>query len=140
MYEYQLELEQRQRKAIELTSELEIINQDIARLRLEKERLESDLISVIGHEMEGSKAYDIGDRCVTLKTDMIYALNKKAYVHGDIYIPPEFDPVIQKITFEVNKKLFNEYEKTAPLEIRELLCDLVEKRPSKPNVSIKTRI
>lgn len=139
MQQYQTELENRQRRALELTYELEDINKQIARLRCDKEEAELELVTVIGHEYEGSKTYDIGDRSVTLKTDVIYALDKKAYTNGDYFLPPEFDPVLKKTTFEVNKKLFNHYESIAPLAVRELLNSLITKKDSKPSVSIKVR-
>lgn len=136
---YQIELEQREQQAIELTAKLERLNKQLAKLRLDKEQMELELIAVIGHEYEGSKTYDIGERSVTLKTDMIYSLDKKAYMSGDVYLSPEFDPILKKITYEVNKKLFDAYEQIAPLADREALHALVEKKPSKPNVSIRIR-
>jgi len=139
MQQYQLELEQRELRAIEITAELEKINRKLAKLRLDKEELELELIAAIGHEYEGSKTYDIGDRSVTLKTDMIYALDKKAYTSGDVFIPDEFDPVLTKLSYEVNKKLFNHYESIAPIHVREALNQLVIKKNSKPSVAIKVR-
>lgn len=137
--EYKIELEQRERRAEELTSEIETINKKLAKLRLDKESKELELISTIQHEHEGSKTYDIGFHSVTIKTDMIYALDKKAYISGELYLEPAFDPVLQKVTYEVNKKLFNAYEQMAPADVREVLNQLVEKKPSKPNVTIKVR-
>jgi hypothetical protein len=138
-HNYQLELENRQQRAEQLTIELETINRKIAKLRLDKESKELELIAAIQHEHEGSKTYDIGLHSVTIKTDMIYSLDKKAYISGDVFLPPEFDPVLQKITYEVNKKLFNAYEQMAPLAVRKTLNELVTKKESKPNVSIKVR-
>ena len=137
--EYKIELEQRERQAEELTRDIEAINKKLAKLRLDKESKELELIGVIQHMHEGSKTYDIGIHSVTVKTDMIYALDKKAYISGDVYLDPAYDPILQKITYEVNKKLFNAYEQMAPIETREALWKLIEKKPSKPNVSIKVR-
>ena len=137
--EHKLELEYRERRTQELTSEIETINKKMAKLRLDKESKELELIATIQHEHEGSKTYDIGMHSVTIKTDMIYALDKKAYISGELYLDPSFDPVLQKTTYEVNKKLFNAYEQMAPANVREVLAQLIEKRPSKPNVTIKVR-
>ena len=137
---YQLELEQREQKAIALTYELEKLNKKLAKMRVDKEQMELELISVIGHDFEGSKSYDLADRTLILKTEMIYSLDKKAYANGDLYLPPEFDPILKKVNYEVNKRLFNAYEKMAPLNIRNTLNELIEKRPSKPNVTIKVRV
>lgn len=136
---HQVELEQREKTAIELVVELEKLNAKIAKLRLLKEQAELDLISMIGHEYEGSKTYVLGDRSVTLKTEMIYSLDKTAYNSGEVFLPPEFDPVVQKVTYEVNKKLFNTYEQTAPADVRHILNALITKKESKPSVSIKVR-
>ena len=139
MEHYQVELQVRQQHVERLTIDLDALNKQIATLRLEKELLENELITTIAHDYEGSKTYDAGIYAVTIKTDMIYALDKKAYSNGDVYLPPEFDPIVEKVTYEVNKKQFNEYEQTAPIEVRQLLNELVEKKPSKPNVSIKVK-
>lgn len=139
MQAYQTELESRQKRAIELTYEIEETNNLLATLRLHKEQMESELKSVIGHDYEGSKTYEIGDRSVTIKTDLIYALDKKAYINGDYFLPPEFDPIVQKTTFEVNKKLFNKYDSTSPLAVRELLNTLVTKKEANLKITIKAR-
>lgn len=137
---HQVELEQRQLRSIEIVDQLEKLNKKLAKMRLDKERLELELIGVIGHEYEGSKTYDIADRKVTLKTEMIYSLDKKMYTSGEVYLPPEFDPILQKVTYEVNKRLFNAYEQMAPDSVREVLNTLITKKNSKPNVSIEVRI
>ncbi len=124
---------------LELINELEKVNCKLAKLRLAKEQLELDLIETIGHDYEGSKTYEIGERCITLKTEFIYALDKKAYASGDYYLPPEFDPVLKKVSYEVNKKLFNAYESHAPEAVRDILNTLVTKKESKPSVTIKVR-
>lgn len=140
MQEYQLDLEKREQRAIELTYELEKLNKKLAKMRLDKEQMEMELINVISHDFEGTKSYDIADRTVILKTEMIYSLDKKSYINGELYLPPEFDPVLKKVTYEVNKKLFNAYEKIAPLNVRNALNELVEKKNSKPNITIKVRV
>lgn len=139
MEHYQLELEARQQHIEQLTIELEKLNKCIAKKRIQKELLEQELIAAIGHDYEGSKTYDSGVYSVTIKTDMIYSLDKKAYTSGQIYLPAEFDPITEKVTYEVNKKMFNEYEQTAPIEVRQILNELIEKKPCKPNVSIKVK-
>jgi hypothetical protein len=136
---YQLELGNREKTAVEITNELEDINKALAKLKLDKEERELELIKVIGHRYEGSRSYDVGFHSVTIKTDFIYALDKKAYLNGDIFIPEEFDPILKKTTYEVNKNLFNQYEKMAPDSIRNSLNELITKKESKPNVSIKVR-
>lgn len=136
---HQIELENREKGCIELTYEIEKINKKIAKLRLEKEQKELELIALIGHNKEGSTSYSLADRTVTVKTDMIYSLDKKSYISGDVYIPEEWNPILTNITYEVNKKLFNSFEENAPESIREILNELVTKKPSKPNVTIKVR-
>ena len=53
--------------------------------------------------------------------------------------PPEFDPVLQSVAYKVNKKLFDHYESTSPLSVREALNELVTKKEGKLSVTIKTR-
>lgn len=139
MQNYQLELEQREMLAIELANKLDKLNAKIAKLRLEKESLEVELIAAIGHNLEGSKTYDVGDKAVTLKTDMIYSLNKDLYNDDSFLLPADFDPVVTKTVFEVNKKSFNSMVATAPAHVCDMLHALVTKKPSKPAVTIKAR-
>ncbi len=136
---HQVELENRERTAIDLVGELEKINKKMAKLRLDKEKLEVELIGVIGHDYEGSKTYDIGQSKVVIKTEKIYALDKAAYRNGDLFLPDEFDPVLKSISYEVNKKLFNSFVTTAPFAVRETLNKLITLKDSKPGVTIKVR-
>lgn len=139
MIERAEELGKREEYLMSLIEGVEEINKELARLKLIKENLEKDIISAIDHHYEGSKTYVVGDRAVTIKTDLIYMLDKKAYISGECYLPAEFDPVLQKVTYEVNKTLFKSYKQYAPLHVRETLDKLVERKQSKPNVSIKVR-
>ena len=137
---YQIELEMQQQRAFEIACELERMNKKLAKMRLDKEQLEAEFIELIGHNKEGSKTYDIGDKSVTVKTEMIYSLDKKAYTGGEVFLPTEFDPVLTKISYEVNKKLFKAYEEMAPESVRDILNQLIEIKPAKPALSIKARI
>ena len=131
---------QREEVLCALVRELESINENLARLKLEKEEVEASIIAAIGHDYEGSKTYEVRDRSITIKTESIYALDKKAYISGDYYLPPEFDPVLQKVSYEVNKKLYNSFYASSPFSVRQILDTLIEKKAAKPNVSLKVRI
>jgi site-specific DNA-adenine methylase len=118
---------------------LEATNKKLAKLTLEKEALTAEIIAGIGHQHEGERSYEVNEWKVTVKTPMIYSLDTKAYKSGDVYLDPEFDPIKQSITYTVDKKRFEECMTLAPAEVRETLCELVTKKPSKASVSLKAR-
>lgn len=129
-------LEERQYTLEQSVKQLESVNKKIAKLTIEKESLTKEIIAALGHEKEGQKSYDIGVYKVTAKTPNIYALDKSAYVSGDIYLPSEFDPIKKSETFTVDKKLFDQYYNSAPKNIRESLVNLVTVKPGKASISV----
>lgn len=140
MIEREEEVGKREEYLMNLISEIDYINHELARLKVAKEELEKDLIAAIGHSHEGSKTYNIRDKSITIKTDIIYALDKNAYISGDYYLPPEFDPVLQKVTYEVNKSLFKSYYNHSPAAVRDTLDKLIERKESKANVKIQVKL
>lgn len=139
MLERAEELGTREEYLMKLIDELSEVNKKLAQLKLRKDVLERELIETIGHDKEGARTYEVAEHTVTVKTDYIYALNKKSYVNGDVYLPSEFDPITQKTTYEVNKSLYKSYYTHAPLAVREALDKLVSPKPAKPSVKIGVR-
>lgn len=123
----------------ESINELQCINKKIAKLLIKKELLTADIIAAIGHDHEGQKSYDHGVWTVECKTPVTYSLNKKAYESEDIYLPDEFNPVKSSISYTIDKKKCEAYMATAPQEVVDTLVHLIEKKPSKPSVTIKDR-
>lgn|SRR3990167_2184427 len=124
----------------ESIKELECVNKKLAKLTVRKEELTSIIIDALGHKHEGQRSYEYGVWKIECKTPMIYSLNKKAYEMGDVYLPSEFDPIKKSVSYTVDKNLCETYLKTAPASVRAALIELIEKKPSKPGVSIKERI
>ena len=133
----QSELEYREQRSYELLDLLESINTSLAKLNDQKVLFELELIAVLQHNKEGSKSYAMGDRAVTVTTDKIYSLNKSLYSSGDLFIPAEFDPIVAKTEFSVNKALYKKYMETSPFAIRESLKKLIVEKDAKARVVIK---
>lgn len=123
----------------EYIAEMEQINKKLAKLTKRKEELTSLIIDELGHNHEGQKSYDFETWKIECKTPFIYSLDKKAYESGDVYLPAEFNPVKSAISYTVDKKLCDKYMSEAPLSVRDALSMLIEKKPSKPSVTIKAR-
>lgn len=123
----------------EYIAEMEQINKKLAKLTKRKEELTSLIIDELGHNHEGQKSYDFETWKIECKTPFIYSLDKKAYESGDVYLPAEFNPIKSSISYTVDKKLCDKYMSEAPLSVRYALSMLIEKKPSKPSVTIKAR-
>ena len=118
---------------------LQAINMEIARLTIEKEQLTKDIIVALGHEKEGEKTYNVGVWKVKAKTPFIYSLDTKAYKNGDFFLPAEFDPIKQSVSYAVDKKLFDKYYNSSPIGVRESLTQLITIKPGKAGLNIEAR-
>ena len=123
----------------ESIKELQLTNKKIAKLTMRKEELTQSIIAALGHEKEGQKTYEYDEWKITAKTPYIFSLDKKAYEKGDVYLPCEFDPIKKSTSYTVDKKLFEQYMGSAPIEVRQALGELVTIKPGKPGVSIESR-
>jgi len=120
--------------------EMEKINRQLAKLQLRKEELTQLVISAIGHDHDGQKCYDHGVWKIEVKTPYIYSLNKKLYESGEIEIPKKFNPIKKSFAYSIDKRLCDKYIQEAPEDIRDILVELIEKRPGKAGVTIKERV
>lgn len=125
---------------VEAVKELEKVNKQIAKLTLRKEELTSGIIGALDHDHEGQKTYEYGVWKVEVKTPCTYSLNKKLYESGEVKLPAEFNPIKQSVSYSIDKRLCEEYMLDAPKKVREALCKLIDKKPSKPSVTIKGRV
>ena len=116
---------------------LELINAQIAAWDVEKRALTAAIISDIGHHMEGERTYQVGTAAVTCRTPIILALDKKAYESGEVYLLPEFDPIVTSKSYKVNRAKYETYLGCSPQRVREALDMLIEKKAGKPSVVIK---
>ncbi len=120
--------------------ELEKVNKQIAKLLLRKEELTDVVIGAFGHEHEGQKTYEYAEWRVEVKTPFVYSLNKKLYESGNVKLPDEFNPIKERKSYSVDKKLCDFYMDKAPKKVRDALVDLIDKKPGKANVVLKERI
>ena len=125
---------------LELTSTLENINYQMAELARIKEALEQQLFIKIGHGEDGSKSYIHGKYKVTVTTGYNYTLNKDEYLVMGSHLPKCFDPVIQRIAYDLDKSVIKDCEKYgSPSELK-LLSDIISKKPKKLHVKITSAI
>lgn len=120
--------------------QLDTVNRRIAKLLVMKEELVDNIIGALEHEHEGQKTYEYGVWRLEVKTPFVYSLNKKEYESGQFNIPEKFNPIKQSVSYSVDKGLCDKYMQTAPKEVREMLVELIDKKPGKANVCIKERI
>jgi hypothetical protein len=118
---------------------LENVNKKITKLLLQKEELTENIISAFGHDKEGQKSYDFHMWKVEIRTPCIYSLNKKLYESGKYNIPKKFNPIKKSVSYLIDKKFFDKFD-DAPVEVREQLIELIEKKAGKACVNIKGRV
>jgi len=119
---------------------LESINKKIAKLTATKEELTSEIIGCLEHDHEGQKSYEFNVWKIEIKTPIVYSLDKKAYERGDFFVPDGFNPIKQSVSYSVDKRLCEQYMNEAPKKVREVLSQLITKKPGKKSVSIKERV
>lgn len=123
----------------EFIKKLESVNKKLAKLTAEKELLTASVISALNHQHEGERSYEFDVWKITCKTPMVYSLDTKKYKSGAVFIPCEFNPIKEIVSYTVDKKKFEDYMAASPANVRESLCELVTKKPGKPSVSLKPR-
>jgi len=116
---------------------LQVINDKISALEIEKKGITAAIISDIGHAHSGEKSYEVGDLKVTCRTPVILSLDKKAYESGDVYLMPEFDPIDASTSYKINRARYESYLDRAPMSVREALDKLVTKKDGKASVVIR---
>ncbi len=119
--------------------ELQDINKEVAKLLVRKEQLTDLIIGSLEHQHEGQKTYEYGEWRIEVKTPCVYSLNKKMYESGEFNIPLEFNPIRQSVSYTIDKKLCDKMMNEAPLDIRESLIELIEKKSGKASVTIREK-
>lgn len=113
------------------------INNKIKELEVEKAALTAAIISDLGHNKNGESTYSVGTMRVTCRTPQILSLDKKAYLSGDVYLDPAFDPIETSTTYKVNRAAYEDYLSKAPQTARIALDALIESKPGKPSVVVR---
>jgi|WetSurMetagenome_2_1015567.scaffolds.fasta_scaffold429742_1 hypothetical protein len=120
--------------------ELESVNKKLAKLTVLKEELTGKIISAFGHQHEGQRSYEFGMWKVEIKTPSVYSLDKKLYESIDYKLLGDFNPIRASVAYSIDKKACDSYIQDAPKKIRDMLVDLIDKKPGKPGVTIKSRV
>lgn len=125
---------------VDYAKTLNKINYEIAELARIKEELEARLCALLEHGDDGSKSYVCDKYKVTVTTGYNYTLNKEEYVTIGSRIPACFNPVREKLSYELDKKIIRDAEKYGSSEELNLLAQIISKKPKKLHVSIKAAI
>ncbi len=120
--------------------ELDSLNKKMARLLLRKEELTEEIIAHIGHEHEGQRSYEYNIWKIEVKTPVTYSLNKKLYESAKYKLPYEYNPIKETMAYTVDKKQCEYFLNNSPSEIRDLLIELIEKKPGKASICLKERV
>lgn len=125
---------------IDYAKTLNTISYEIAELTRIKEELEARLCALMEHTDDGSKSYIMDKYKITISTGYNYSLNKEEFAIIGSQIPECFNPVKQKISFEIDKRIIKEAEKYASKEELNLLATIISKKPKKLAVKITAGI
>ncbi len=115
---------------------LNLINYQLAELMRIKEELEARLNALFEHGDEGQKTYVCDKFKVTIKSGYNYSLNKEEYESIGSRLPAQFNPVKQRIAYDLDKKIIRDAEKYASQEDMQVLSSIITKKPAKLNVKI----
>jgi hypothetical protein len=120
----------------DLCSTLDNINYQIAELLRIKEELDARVNALLEHSDDGSKTYTIDKFKVTIKSGYNYSLNKDEYAIIGSRLQSCFNPVKQKMSYELDKKVIRDCEKYGSKEDVLLLSQVITKKPAKLSVRI----
>jgi len=124
----------------ESVRELRRIDKNLAKLLLRKEELTQVVIGALGHEHEGQRTYEYGAWKIEVKTPFVYSLNKNLYESGEINLPENFNPVKKSVSYSIDKRLCDQYLQAAPARVRNVLVQLIDKKPGKAAVVVKENV
>lgn len=136
-------------ETIEITSEhriqdiantLNTISYQMAELSRIKEELEAKLNEMIGHPEDGQKTYTHGKYKITVTSGFNYSLDKDEYELIKNKLPPCFNPVRERVAFDLDKNIIRDAEKYASKEELLLLSTIISKKPKKLNIRISAGV
>jgi hypothetical protein len=130
------EVDNKQERIKELAMTLDGISYQVAELLRIKESLEAKLCAMLDHGDDGSKTYTVDRYKVTVKTGWIYTLNKEEFAVIGERLPKCFNPVKQRVSFDLDKSIIRECEKYGSVDDLNLLSQLISKKPSKLNIKV----
>lgn len=124
----------------DIAKTLNTISYEIAELSRIKEELELQLSSLILHPDEGQKTYTFGKYDITMTTGYNYVLDVEEYNLMKNKLPACFNPVKEKVKFEIDKKIVREAKKYASKEELLLLSSMITEKPKKLHVRISAGV
>lgn len=123
---------------IEYAKTLNTINYEIAELARIKEELEARLSALLEHGDDGSKSYVVDKYKVTISTGYNYTLNKEEYMTLGSRLPTCFNPVREKISYDLDKSIIRDAEKYGSPDDLNLLAQMISKKPKKLHIRISS--
>lgn len=140
-------------KIEDLGRTLNLINYQIAELKEIKEKLERNVIELLGRakfitDDEGKiimtdivhigvKQHVVGKFKFKIKTDYNVSVNKEEYEVIKSNLNNEFNPVVEKTSYSVNNKVLKELERYGSSVDKELVGKFIVETPAKAYVSIE---
>jgi len=115
---------------------LNLVNFQIAELLRIKEELEARLCALLEHGDDGSRTYTCDKFKITVTTGYIYTLDKNEYMTIGNQIPACFNPVKQRISYDIDKQVIRDAEKYASAEEMALLSQVISKKPKKLHLKL----
>lgn len=124
----------------DIANTLNLISYQMAELSRIKEELEAQLQDMIGHPEEGQKTYTHGKYKITITSGFNYSLDKEEYEVIKNKLNPCFNPVRERVAFDLDKNVIRDAEKYASKEELLLLSSIVSKKPKKLNIRISAGV
>ena len=115
---------------------LNLVNYQVAELLRIKEELEARLAALFEHGDDYSKTYTFNKYKITVTTGYNYTLNKDEYIQMRARLPVCFNPVKERIAYDLDKAVIKDCEKYGSSDEIELLSQMIIKKPKKLHVKL----
>lgn len=124
----------------ETVNTLNLVNYQIAELIKIKEELEARVNALIDHPDDGSKTYSVDKFKITITSGYNYSLNKEEYELIKSRLPECFNPVKERIAYDIDKKIIRDAEKYASTEELVMLAEVITKKPKKLHLRVTANV
>lgn len=115
----------------ELLIKLDLINKQIAELRLQKDDIEKLILTRVPQQPEeGQRTYEFGEYKLTIKTGINYKIDKEKFLAMDL--DDEINPIRVTTKYEVNPTVMRKLKSEYGL----LFSEFVTEVPAKAAISI----
>lgn len=132
----------------EHVNNLNMVNHQLAELKRIKESLERKIIEMTGRAefnedgsiktitREGSHQHIIDKYKVTIKTELLWKIDKEEYEVVASRLTNGLDPIRKSLKYEVNKATLRNLEKYGSNDDKNLVAQFMEMSFSKPNITL----